>query len=80
MFPKDSAFKREEQRRQAMEAAAGITPPLRTPEENQRIAASRPSRAFVPVSDLERWANDIDAIGDQWNLEDLANEIRSYLP
>lgn len=86
MFPKDSAFKTGEDRRQAAMAAGAGQPPLRTPEEDQQNA-SRRTHAFIPVSDLERWALEIDEYAPMQkvarttlDMEDLANEIRSYLP
>lgn len=79
MFPKDSPFYNP------MDQGAGIEPPLRTPEENQRIADERranPKSVTVPLIEYERWIEDLDALSDMRGgeaISDVALNMRSYL-
>lgn len=91
MFPKDSAFKQEEQRIAMGQAATPLEGAPTTAEVRQELEAVSRTAALVgiPSSTLEDWATTLDHVGTahhirtgsvQLDLEDLANEIRSYLP
>lgn len=86
MFPKDSAFG---QRQKAMDAAAGqdsmefssAMPPLRTPEENQRIATG-PKGVHIPLKEFEDWLDELDSLSDMRGGEaitDLKIRMQSFL-
>lgn len=88
MFPKNSPFYNESQRIGGDLARHGRQPevPVRTPEENQRLAANRPRSAVVREDQLEDWANELDFLAGELDetvfslkVASLADEVRSHL-
>lgn len=80
MFPRDSAFN-QGAGQDPMEFSSAM-PPLRTPEENRRIADERrkDGPVSIPLDVLEGWIRSIELIENDGDAIDMANELRSYLP
>ena len=82
MFPKNSAFGQEDERRRLMEAAAGgpaeaqefIDPVHKVDTSSIRVTAS------VPVDVLEGWIQSIELIENDGDAIDVADRLRLYLP
>jgi hypothetical protein len=89
MFPRNSAFHEDQRARESREADALFPPPLRTPEENRRIAdANREEpKISIPVKVFEEWVADLEYLAggmrddsDALTVEDIADTMRSHLP
>ena len=96
MFERNSAWGQEEdlQRKFREEERAAFQVPVRTPEENQRIADEQRDRTGkyqrIHEDTLAEWADRLDILGDEidasfssglgtLDLRELAGEIRSHL-